>query len=358
MPVHPKTHEAQTDDFPYALFMRDLEALSGRFDIAVHNLSEERFEECNSILVIPTFGRASYVRECLASLENTLVNTGTLVCIVDETDAAIPTDTFPGFRRCYGLDYPGNDVKCVRAPIDTVYAEATKDRDCVAFNENGWMKGALENPIIMPDSNFSVYIRESFLAENPLIEAACHSAMTKKSEGHTAARKVVEEFRPESISVIKLFKKEHVGMFDSLKIGFDLGSNYFQYLINVDSDTIHNRGWLERLKETYREISDANPDKSIILSGFYLRYRLREEYENYRITESIGGINLFMEPGTYSRYVKKHLYSVGWDWGISEQGDEDLLLAATRPSIIQHIGEHGLWSRTGRCDEADDFVRE
>nr|VFJ56061.1 MAG: hypothetical protein BECKDK2373C_GA0170839_10525 [Candidatus Kentron sp. DK] len=364
MPANHKTFEhkisaGQSGSSRYAFFMRDLAALSARFDITLHNMSGERFEECNSILVIPTFGRAAYVRECLASLENAFVNTDTLVCIVDETNAAVSTDTFQGFRRFYGMYYSGDGIRCVKAPISTVYEEATKDDLCVAFDESGWMKSALEEPVIMPDSNFSFYIRESFLERNPAVRMACDSVMTEKSDDHKAARRVVEEFRPGNISVIKLFKRNHVGMFDSLKVGFDLGSNYFRYLINLDSDTIHNRAWIDKLKGIYREISAANPDKSIILSGFHTpAHGELEKHGSYRVKKSLGGLNLFFEPETYSRYVKKHLYSVGWDWGISERGDEGLLLAATRPSVIQHIGEHGLWSRTGRCDEADDFVRD
>jgi glycosyltransferase involved in cell wall biosynthesis len=160
------------------------------------------------------------------------------------------------------------------------------------------------------------------------------------------------------IHTVKLFKKENKLMHDSFVMGFDNAiKNYpsIEYLITLDSDTIHKPNWLLKLHELYNTINNKNS----IITGFNtLNHKITKSFKNYHMKHSIGGINMFFHKDFYIEHIRPILISVkkGWDWQVVFHcWNKEFRMYCTKPSVIQHIGNIGLHSKNGKYDKANDF---
>ena len=148
-------------------------------------------------------------------------------------------------------------------------------------------------------------------------------------------------------------------MFDSLKVAYDLLIHLTnaQYLVNLDSDTIHKPDWLTTLIHSYEDLKNTVPNRPIILSGFNAdQKRNLLVRDTYVVKDNLGGINLFFDIDTYSGIVRKTLVNIGWDIELSRQIQKhDGLLIALRNSVIQHIGAEGMWSHGDQYDYSTTF---
>lgn len=153
---------------------------------------------------------------------------------------------------------------------------------------------------------------------------------------------------------IKIFKKKHGNMFDSLKMGLDL-----LYLMGVetfvilDSDTVVKPDWLKSLKDIFL-LPKTQPS---IVTGFHtINHPTKKVERNFRVKKTIGGINMMFDLSTYRTCVRPALFDKGWDWNVCDCiNDKKGTIVATRPSVVDHIGKNGLNSSHRSYDKADDF---
>lgn len=159
-----------------------------------------------------------------------------------------------------------------------------------------------------------------------------------------------------NIPIIKIFKKRHGNMYDSFKIGFDLleelGCNMF---MTLDSDAIVKKNFIQKLMEIYQ----LHKHRPVIISGFHTtnsNHKIIKEYPTYRTKSSIGGINMLFNKNTYKNYFRPTLIDEKWDWVVGDKIKKKKgLLVVTKPSVVDHIGSHGLWSIESNYDKSDDF---
>lgn len=158
----------------------------------------------------------------------------------------------------------------------------------------------------------------------------------------------------ENVPIIKIFKKRHGNMYDSFKIGFDLleelGCNMF---MTLDSDAIVKMDFIQKLMEIYK----IYKDRPIIISGFHTtNHKVIKEYPTYRAKSSIGGINMLFNKNTYQNYFRPTLTDNQWDHTVCDKIKKKKgLLVVTKPSVVDHIGSHGLWSTESNYDKSNDF---
>lgn len=305
-------------------------------------------------IVIPVFGRADIVERCLRSLAQSDL-TGCIVCIVDETNAAAPKPR-AGFVRFEGADSVGHDLECRQEPLAALLARAADDPRCVAVNDCGWLKSALDpTPNLHPYSRFSLYVKAEYISTHPTKVA--RYLELPAFEADTAASLVVDGFALSSCPLIKIVKCAHGNVHDSLQAGLDLLHAHCEFLMVLDSDTIHHPSWVSRIIAMHRAREAERPGVPVLSTGFHTTAHATIAFHaDHRLKSDIGGIQLCMRASVYRRYVRGTLTTLAWDYttcaAISSAGG---VIACTRPSVIQHIGNRGLWSRPGTMDVAADF---
>lgn len=309
-------------------------------------------------IVIPTFSRLGYLKQTFESLQNSLLPNDCILIIVDETMAS----KCPGYKQYEyfeNIDFKGGDIKQVNQNIGEIFKEAEQINSCVSFNEAGWLKHSLSNPRKVQNSRFGTYIKKSFLINNPTF----HRQILEYIQNYnnlidTETVEAIELFNLD-IPIIKIFKNNHKNMFDSLKVAFDLLVDLYhvRHLVNIDSDTIHSPNWLTTLTNTYSDLSSELVKGPFILSGFNADKKKNLRVHNYYVEKKdLGGINLFFDAQTYTRYVRETLVNVGWDLQLSKViRSHNGSLIALRKSVIQHIGKEGMWSEPKTFDYSSTF---
>ncbi len=304
-------------------------------------------------IVIPTFGRPSYLRRTLASLAQSDLS-NSVVCLVDETRAEPFGETIEGFTGFFNLDSPGGDLGSLEGGLDQIAAAARDNSDCLAFNSCGWLKHRLAFfPRRAP--SVKLYVRDDYLARYPRVGRR----LARKAEGQAdpEAEAVVREFDLPRVPVVKIFKRHHGNMFESFRVGFDLLLERFgcSYLVTLDSDTLVKPDWLRCLGQLHQRFE--RPDRPLLVSGFHTRaHQSLEKGADYRIKGSLGGINLLFSGRLYQELVRKTLQSLQWDLVLGRRMTQlGGLMVVSRPSVVQHLGRHGVWSHALRFDRAPDF---
>jgi glycosyltransferase involved in cell wall biosynthesis len=160
-----------------------------------------------------------------------------------------------------------------------------------------------------------------------------------------------------SINTIKIFKKENKKMYDSFVMGFDNAiKNYpsIEYLITLDSDTIHKTHWLDELYKIYKQVNE-----DCIITGFNTsNHKIQKTFKDYYLKESMGGVNMFFHKDLYIKYFRDILIRFKLEWDIYMSAFKkkyNYKLYCTKPSVIQHIGDIGLNSKKSKYDKAMDY---
>jgi hypothetical protein len=149
----------------------------------------------------------------------------------------------------------------------------------------------------------------------------------------------LKTFNVDGISVIQIYKNKHGNMFESLLVGLDVIYNRCEFLMNLDSDTIHKQGWLDRVTETYLDAERDHAGKLIVCTGYDSNQHRVLEQGTYRIKDCLGGCHMMFRSGHYVDFLRCTLISNKWDTNISNQASRlGGKLVCTVPSVIQHIG--------------------
>lgn len=314
-------------------------------------------DEARSVgVVVPVFGRPAVVRQSLASLAASDLS-DCAICLVDETLAAPPPASIGPFERLENVNSAGEQLERLALSRPALMARAAGDPRCVAFNDSGaLLAGLADEPTPMGNTRFSLYVRRSYLAARPALAARYRAAPAYRVEPE--ARAHVSAFAPPGVPVIRVAKRRHGHMFDSLRAGLDLFASRCEALMILDADTLHHPDWVARSRAVHQRLSRRAKGAPILVSGFHTRgHRTLRAYRRYRLKRTVGGIHLVFDPATYRQIIRPTLRTLSWDFdacaAIEAAGGR---VACTRPSVIQHIGAWGLWSRPGRwMDRAEDF---
>ncbi len=139
----------------------------------------------------------------------------------------------------------------------------------------------------------------------------------------------------------------------NLRFAFDFFCEHFdcKYFALLDSDTIMRPYWLHRLREIHTRLAQDHP--RFFLTGFHTyNHPVLENSTDYRRKQTIGGLNLFFTPELYREVLRSclrctaHAGTTHWDWRLVRNCQKQgIPIFCTRPSVVQHIGRRGAWSR-------------
>jgi len=178
-------------------------------------------------------------------------------------------------------------------------------------------------------------------------------------------RELIKNFKVSnrSCEIIKLHNDNNIGGCLSLRRGLEKIKDKCEYLCNVDSDILVKYNWLKELESVNNTSLRTFNTKMNITSGFNCtmtcRHEIISEYPQFYTKNTIGGINMFFNKETYERVINPVLLtnSGKWDWDICSNAKYlTCPITITKPSVIQHIGIHGMFSYgDNRYDYAEDF---
>jgi len=127
------------------------------------------------------------------------------------------------------------------------------------------------------------------------------------------------------------------------------------YFLISDSDMLYSKNWAQALDKIF------NMHGYPVITGFDTRtnqHDVLEECNYVGVKASIGGANLLIGTDFY-KSVGGLRNAREWDWSLTtdvkKYGDP---LICTLPSIVDHIGEEGVWARQNYHDRAKDFIGE
>jgi len=139
------------------------------------------------------------------------------------------------------------------------------------------------------------------------------------------------------------------------------------FIVNLDSDMIVKPNWVQVMVDTWKKYESETG----ILSGFNTlkNHKILETRDDVYVKNSLGGAGMMIP---YSFLQEINLLG-HWraSWGNSELGWDFKILEAcrvrnkklmcTKPSVFQHIGEHGIHTPmySGiEADKAEDFEED
>ena len=160
---------------------------------------------------------------------------------------------------------------------------------------------------------------------------------------------MINEFNIPDVPVIRMVRKKKMGT----GVGFNLRNGWelllerleCRHLAVLDSDTLLKKDWLHRLRALYRQLKQGHP--RLVLSGFNTpKHPILQRSNGYCVKKSLGGLNMFFDSQLYTELLHTSTYDEHWDWYLVRLCQAQAIpLFAIRPSVIQHIGHHGVWSR-------------
>lgn len=156
----------------------------------------------------------------------------------------------------------------------------------------------------------------------------------------------INKLNDKGIGAAIIYKAENKNMFDSIDIGWSTAYDMnVEYIINLDSDTLVRPDWLGKLQTLYNDMLVENFTKNnLIVSGFNnhrKHHKVVQEFDNYLLKESIGGINMFFHRTLFEE-LQPLLTNVRWDYNICNYiRSLGAYLVCSKPSVIQHIGFNG-----------------
>ena len=171
---------------------------------------------------------------------------------------------------------------------------------------------------------------------------------------------LIKEFDIPDVPLIRMIRKQKMGtgVGANIRNGWELLLDRLEcrHLAVLDSDTVLKKDWLQRLRALHRQLKQDHP--RLILSGFNTpKHPILQRGNGYCVKKSLGGLNMFFDSQLYTELLHARTYDELWDWGFVRLCQaQDIPLFAVCPSVIQHIGHHGIWSHgLHRYNWAPDF---
>ena len=255
-------------------------------------------------------------------------------------------------------------------PINTewksnLHIEKILPRDYGTASITGTIKTSYKYGIMIPTYGRYEYVKKcldslknsNLPIEETLIVIVDESLTKEVNRDKERTNVFIKEFTIEGLSIIKIYKNKHGNMFDSLVIGLDLIYPKCEFLMNLDSDTVHKKDWLQHINNVFEKASIENPDKIILTTGYNsINHEVVENKEGYVIKKSVGGCHLFFKSSDYVNYLRCTIISNKWDTNIYEQVHRlNGIIICTNPSVIEHIGEFSSVRNERNKDKSIDY---
>ncbi len=241
----------------------------------------------------------------------------------------------------------------MRGSVQQIKEACDREPGCLGFNTSGWLKHRIrpsEELVHYAVTEVGLYLKdENFRA----------SSSEPRAPDRSQTASMIRSFDIDGVPLIKIFKRKHKNMNDSLRAGWDLlkGTLNCRYLCCLDSDTLVEENWIERLLTVHRLVRNGIRHPFLVVTGFNSHnHPIFSEHQAYYRKTSLGGVNLFFHSGIYLPVVRKALDDLLWDQVlVNRMRKLEGELICTKPSIGQHIGKVGMWSNRKHFDVAEDF---
>jgi len=167
---------------------------------------------------------------------------------------------------------------------------------------------------------------------------------TNIDEDKKKTNELIKKYKNDETIIIKIFKKKHGNMFDSILTGLDMLATFCYYLSTIDSDTIHSKNWIDDIINTFELVNNKVKHDNILLSGFNTvncgRHTIIDTKEKYVIKNSVGGCHLFFNKKIYYDTIRCSIISYKWDTNIvtAIKRLNEYVIITTKPSVVEHIG--------------------
>jgi hypothetical protein len=155
------------------------------------------------------------------------------------------------------------------------------------------------------------------------------------------ANKLIKDFAIDNVPIIKIFKKNHGNMNDSILLGLDVLGNICDILMTIDSDTQQKYNFVEKSIQILHEVDEMFNNKNIVVSGFNANsHKIEKEFDNFYTKKTVGGCHLCFKKELYYDKLRFCLSSHKWDTNIYNIINKNNgIIAISKPSLVEHIGE-------------------
>jgi len=224
--------------------------------------------------------------------------------------------------------------------------------------------GGFEIGLVIATWNRPAYLRRTLehLAASNLANTIV--AIVDDASSSAETRQIIRDLSLGTTPVVKIFRTRRRGyaVDEALRDGWDLLANEYRcrLLANVDPDTIMRPDWLQRLVAVFQRERARRPP--LIITAFNSRqHDTISKAGDLCVKSSIGGLNMLFDADLYHGLVRPNLRyepmsEVGWDWYVvAAMRAHGYPFLCLRPSLVQHIGEVGRFSRPDSHDVADDY---
>ena len=213
---------------------------------------------------------------------------------------------------------------------------------------------------MLPTFNRSSYLRRCAASLRQGRYERVALAIVDDASDDPETQRFVAEFSLPGVPVFRARRRRKEGFLvhENLRCGWDLLCQHTacSQLCVLDSDTIVRPHWLEQLRSHYPALRERYG--SLILSGFNaLEHPAVRNERDHCLKRSVGGCNLYFSRAMYGDWLRATLVE-HWDWRMVDQAlEREVAIACLRPSVVQHIGQHGIWSGgLANFDFATDYV--
>lgn len=174
-------------------------------------------------------------------------------------------------------------------------------------------------------------------------------------------KKILEKYEKDFIVIKNKNKGIKHSFIDALR--FIKNNTNCDYICTIDNDCLVNKDFIKKLYNTYKKIKLENKLKYILLTGFNCTHngknscihKIVNMKNGYAEKTSCGGINLFFHKNLINNIII--WWNKNLDWGIvRELKKNNGKIFTTIPSVVQHIGTNGTWSKNDKYDFASDFI--
>lgn len=256
---------------------------------------------------------------------------------------------------------------CIPYPVPWLTSESIENVLPLSYGDvyiNEPIKTSYKYGILVPTFGRYEYtkrslesLRDSVLPKGETLLIIMDESLTKDVDmDKRNTNEYLKSFNMDGISMIQIHKKKHGNMFESLLVGLDLIYNRCEYVMNLDSDTIHKPGWLDGVMQTDAEARRDHPGKIIVCTGYDSNQHRVVEQGNYRIKDCLGGCHMSFRSSDYVEFLRCTLISSKWDTNLSYQVSRlGGKLICTVPSVIQHIGVDSSVRSEKNGDQSTDY---
>jgi hypothetical protein len=256
--------------------------------------------------------------------------------------------------------------------VQSIEQSIPKDYGIISMQQELIQHNKFKYGLIVPFYNRAEYVKQFLQSlkqcdlSHTMIVFMDESLTKDIDDDKREVNKLICDFKLDNKSnantcLLKIHKSKHGNMFDSILTGMDLLYCFCDYLMTIDSDTIHKFDWIRKINKAHEDAHWDFKTNMVLSSGFNVvseRHTVLEKKEKYVLKTSVGGCNMFFSSDIYPNIIRKCLMSHKWDANIVNYMQKlNSVIITTNPSVVQHIGRNTSINRNDKdiFDEALDF---